>query len=85
MTRNSFSVRVERPGKALGEAMSEIRSWLDAHKIEPAAFKADTQASGPVVFDSALPVSMRRVFLSRRSPDRGCPRQSGPRPYGQVL
>jgi hypothetical protein len=35
MTRNSFSVRVERPGKALGEAMSEIRSWLDAHKIEP--------------------------------------------------
>jgi hypothetical protein len=51
MTRNTFSVRVERPGKALGEAMSEIRSWLDAHKIEPAVFKADTKASGPVVFD----------------------------------
>lgn len=52
MTQNSpFSVRVERPEKTFGQAMNEIRSWLDSHKIQPAAFKADTTAPGPVAFE----------------------------------
>jgi hypothetical protein len=52
MTRtSSFSVRVERPGKAFGEAMSEIRSWLDSHKIQPAAFNSDTKAVDAVTFE----------------------------------
>jgi hypothetical protein len=44
MTQNSpFSVRVERAGKKFGEAMNEIRSWLDRHKIQPTRFKSDIQ------------------------------------------
>ncbi len=48
---NFFSVRVERPGEAFGEAMSEIRSWLDAHKIQPTAFNSDTTRPGAVAFE----------------------------------
>jgi len=52
MTQNSpLSVRVESPEKTFGQAMNEIRSWLDNHKIQPAAFKADTTAHGPVAFE----------------------------------
>jgi hypothetical protein len=51
MTLNSpVSVRVERPGKAFGEAMTEIRLWLDSHKIQPVGFTSDTNAPGPVAF-----------------------------------
>ena len=46
-----FSVRVERPEKTFAQAMNEIRSWLDNHKIQPAAFKADTTIPGPVAFE----------------------------------
>jgi hypothetical protein len=46
MTQNSsLTVRVERPGNEFGEAMNEIRSWLDAHKIQPTGFKSDTLAA----------------------------------------
>jgi hypothetical protein len=44
-------VRIERSGKPFGSVMNEIRSWLDSHKIQPAAFKTDTMASGPVAFE----------------------------------
>jgi hypothetical protein len=47
----SLVVRVERAGKAFGEAMSEIRLWLDSHEIQPTSFKADTAAPGPVAFE----------------------------------
>ena len=52
MTRTSpLVVRIERSGTPFGSVMNEIRSWLDSHKIQPAAFKADTPASGPVAFE----------------------------------
>jgi hypothetical protein len=47
---SSFSVRVERPGKTFGDAMTEIRSWLDSHKIQSTGFTSDTKAPGPVAF-----------------------------------
>jgi hypothetical protein len=48
--KSPLSVRVQRPQKTFGEAMSEIRSWLDAHKIQPAAFNSDIK-KGAVAFD----------------------------------
>jgi hypothetical protein len=31
--------------------MSEIRSWLDAHKIQPTTFNSETKTAGSVAFD----------------------------------
>jgi outer membrane lipoprotein-sorting protein len=40
MTLNSdFTVRVERPKQALAATMGDMRTWLDTHKVQPAAFK----------------------------------------------
>ena len=40
LAENPRVVRIEAPiGSPLGEAMNAIRSWLDSHKIQPAAFK----------------------------------------------
>lgn len=51
MTQSSpLIVRVEMPGKTLGAAMSEVRSWLDIHKIQPAGFSSEPCPNG-VVFD----------------------------------
>jgi hypothetical protein len=47
---SSLIVRVERRGKTLGAAMSEVRTWLDNHKIQPAGFSTDQCPDG-VVFD----------------------------------
>ena len=44
-------VRVERPGKAFGTAMNEIRSWLDSHKIQPADFRPGKSDPGAVAFE----------------------------------
>ena len=44
-------VHVETPVARFGEVMNQIRSWLDTHKIEPAAFKSDVAESGTIVFD----------------------------------
>jgi hypothetical protein len=47
----SLIVRVERPQKTFGEAMNEIRSWLDSHKIQPAVFNSDINTAGAVTFE----------------------------------
>jgi hypothetical protein len=49
--KSSLSVRVERPGKALGDAMKEIRLWLDDHKIQPRDFRSDSSVPGAGVFE----------------------------------
>jgi hypothetical protein len=49
--KSSLSVRVERPGKALGDAMNEIRLWLDGHKIQPCDFRSDTSVPGAEAFE----------------------------------
>lgn len=41
-----FIVRVEMRGTTLGAAMSEIRSWLDRHKIQPAGFSSEPRPDG---------------------------------------
>jgi hypothetical protein len=52
MTHKSpLSVHLERPGKSLGMAMNEIRSWLDSHKIEPVDFRPATCNPGIVAFE----------------------------------
>lgn len=51
MTQKSpLIVRVEIPGKTLGAAMSEVRRWLDNHKIQPAGFTSEHRPDG-VAFD----------------------------------
>jgi hypothetical protein len=51
MTASStFIVRVEMRGKTMASAMSEIRSWLDNHKIQPAGFSSELVPDG-VGFD----------------------------------
>jgi hypothetical protein len=49
--KSSLSVRVERPGKALADAMNEIRLWLDGHKIQPRDFRSDTTVPGAGAFE----------------------------------
>jgi hypothetical protein len=49
--KSPLSVRVERPGKALGDAMNEIRLWLDGHKIQPRDFQSDTAVPGVAAFE----------------------------------
>jgi hypothetical protein len=39
MALGTYSVHIETPmGTSLGDAMNDIRSWLDTHKIEPINF-----------------------------------------------
>src|SRR5215212_2951289 len=43
----TFTVRVQKPGAMLAEAMSEMRVWLDHHQIELVDFGiAETSVSG---------------------------------------
>jgi hypothetical protein len=50
--KSPLSVRVEKPQKAFGVAMNEIRTWLDAHKIQPVDFRPDpTRGPGAVAFE----------------------------------
>ena len=40
MTHSSdFTVLIERPKQALAATMGDMRTWLDTHKVQPAAFK----------------------------------------------
>ena len=51
MTADSpLVVRVEMRGKTLAAGMSEIRSWLDNHKIQPVGFTSEPRTNG-VAFD----------------------------------
>ena len=45
--KSPFSVRIQKHGKALGDAMNEIRSWLDSHKIQPTDFRFNTRSRVP--------------------------------------
>jgi hypothetical protein len=49
--KSPLSVRVERPGKSLGDIMNEYRSWLDGHKIQPTEFRSDSSVPGGAAFE----------------------------------
>ena len=51
--KSPLSIRVETPGRAFGVAMHQIRTWLEAHKIQPSDFKPDPAAPG-AAFESTL-------------------------------
>jgi hypothetical protein len=41
MALGTYTIHVETPvATSLGDAMSDIRSWLDTHKIEPIEFRS---------------------------------------------
>jgi len=43
MALGTYTVHIETPvGMSLGNAMNDIRSWLDRHKIEPVEFKSNS-------------------------------------------
>ena len=49
MALNLTYVRIEKPSAAsIGEAMNDIRVWLDTKKIEPVEFKTHSLANGRV-------------------------------------
>lgn len=49
--KSPFSVRIERPKASLGDAMSEVRAWLDNHKIQPVEFRSEPSVSGVAAFE----------------------------------
>ncbi|MGA8755803.1 MAG: hypothetical protein WB611_05655 [Stellaceae bacterium] len=49
--KSPFSVRIQKHGKALGDAMNEIRSWLDSHKIQPTDFRFKHSVTGAAAFE----------------------------------
>ena len=49
--KSPLSVRIERPKTSLGDAMSEIRTWLDDHKIQPVEFRSSPSVSGTSAFE----------------------------------
>jgi hypothetical protein len=50
MTLDSpYYVRVEKPRQALARTMSEMRTWFDAHKIQPSVFKIVPTETGVAV------------------------------------
>lgn len=49
--KSPLIVHVERPEKAFGLAMNEIRSWLDSHKIQPVDFRPGESGPGAVAFE----------------------------------
>jgi hypothetical protein len=51
MPLRTYSIYIETPvGTALGDSMSEIRPWLDRHKIEPVDFKSEAK-DGTITLD----------------------------------
>ena len=43
MELGTYTVHIETPVEmSLGNAMNDIRSWLDRHKIEPVEFKSNS-------------------------------------------
>jgi hypothetical protein len=44
-----FCVRVETPREAFGRIMSEMRMWLDAHKIQLSECRVETTETGVAV------------------------------------
>ena len=46
MALNPLTVRLEKPQGTLANTMSEVREWLDRHKIQPARFNIETTEVG---------------------------------------
>ena len=49
-------VRVETPRAAFARTMSEMRTWLDAHKIQPSDFKIVPTEAGIAVESQQKPM-----------------------------
>ncbi len=47
----AFSVHLESGGASLGEAMEDLRVWLDRHRIEPVEFTLAPTPRKTVAFD----------------------------------
>jgi hypothetical protein len=51
MPFGTYCIYIETPvGTLLGDSMSEIRPWLDRHKIEPVEFKSEAK-DGTITLD----------------------------------
>jgi hypothetical protein len=46
MTPRPISVRIEKPKHTLASTMADIRTWLDAHKVEPAGLTVEPSDAG---------------------------------------
>lgn len=59
------NVRVEKPRQSLAETMGEMRSWLDTHKVQPAAFKVATTSTG-VAFEVSFQEEYHATLFQQR-------------------
>ena len=51
MPLRTYSIYIETPvGTPLGDSMSDIRPWLDRHKIEPVEFTSEAK-DGTITLD----------------------------------
>ena len=50
MTLNVLNLRIEKPRQSLASTMSDMRSWLDSHRIELAGFTVAPAKTG-IVYD----------------------------------
>lgn len=49
--KSPVSVRIEKHEASFGHLMSQMRVWLDTHKIQPAEFRSDTPSRGAIALD----------------------------------
>lgn len=49
--KSPHRVHVEKPEASFGQIMSDIRSWLDHQKIQPAEFRSGPTKPGVVALD----------------------------------
>ena len=49
--KSPFTVRVEKPATTLGDAMKEMRTWLDNTALEPVEFKIAVAGVADIAFD----------------------------------
>ena len=67
MPLRTYSIYIETPvGTPLGDSMTEMRPWLDRHKIEPVEFKSEAKTA-PSPSISAFAVRMKRSSSSGHS------------------
>lgn len=45
----AFAIRIEKPETALAYTMSEMRSWLDKHKVQPVQFNVERLETVPAI------------------------------------
>ena len=63
-----FNVHIEKQVQDLAAAMNEIRSWLDNHGIQPAAFKTSREWGDGIAVDIGFRTEDEAYLFSKAFP-----------------